>query len=122
MEFDDILSRALEAARYYHPRLNGEVYTFPKPANGLTEGPEATSARENFCRIALNWLDRLAPNGEFEKGPLTIRQLRSQISRVDHVLVPPAIILAMAIYRCLEFSVGSRDVWLGTLWNDPVPV
>jgi hypothetical protein len=79
-EFDEILSEALDAARYYHPRLSAGVYVFPKPANAteLTE-PVASQLRERRCRIAMTWLERLSTNGEFDKGAISISQLRSRI-------------------------------------------
>lgn len=123
-EFDELLSKALEAARYYYPRLNGKVYIFPKPANGMvSEEPTASLAREEYCRVALNWLDRLAPNGNFDGGRITIGQLRSRILRTDRIQIPREIILAMAVYKCFEISVGEYDVWLGgPSWDGPIPI
>jgi hypothetical protein len=121
-EFDEILSKALEVARYYHPRLNAEIYAFPKPASG--RGPAelaASSVRERYCRIAMLWLERLSKNGEFDKGAITIGQLRSQIFCTERILIPREIILAMAVYKCVEICVGGYDVWLGKLWDGPVP-
>ncbi|MGY3371469.1 hypothetical protein ACVWZL_008594 [Bradyrhizobium sp. GM2.4] len=68
-EFDEILSKALEAVRFYHPRLNAEIYAFPKPANRSgNDGLATPSIREIYCRTALLWLDRLSKSGEFETG------------------------------------------------------
>ncbi|MHC2722463.1 hypothetical protein [Bradyrhizobium diazoefficiens] len=121
-EFDEILSKALEAVRFYHPRLNAEIYAFPKPANRSgTEGLATPSIREMYCRTALLWLDRLSKSGEFERGGITIGQLRSQIFCTERILIPSEIILAMAVYKCVEIRVGGYDVWLGSLWDGPVP-
>ncbi|MCK1326654.1 hypothetical protein IVA94_39020 [Bradyrhizobium sp. 156] len=88
-EFDEILSKALEVARYYHPRLNAEIYAFSKLASG--RGPAevaASSVRETYCRIAILWLERLSKNGEFDKGTITIGQLRSRIFCTERILIP----------------------------------
>lgn len=122
-EFDEILSKALEVARYYHPRLNAKIYVFPKATSG--RGPAelaASPVRENYCRIALLWLDRLSKIGKFDTGAITIGQLRSQIFCAERILIPREIILAMAVYRCVEICVGAGDVWLGKLWDGPVPI
>lgn len=121
-EFDEILSKALDAARYYHPRLSAEVYVFPKPANATAPAePAASQLRERRCRIAMTWLEILLTNGEFEKGAITVSQLRSRIFRSDRILIPREIILAIAVYKCVEIFVGGHDVWLGKLWDGPVP-
>ena len=122
MEFDEILSKALEAARYYHPRLNAEIYAFPRVVTGRKRAEfAASSVRESYCRIAMQWIERMSKNGEFEKGAITIGKLRSQIFCTERVLVPREIILAMAVYKCVEIRVGGCDVWLGKLWDGPVP-
>ncbi|MGY3362425.1 hypothetical protein ACVWZK_009088 [Bradyrhizobium sp. GM0.4] len=122
-EFDEILSKALEAVRFYHPRLNAEIYAFPKPANRSgNDGLATPSIREIYCRTALLWLDRLSKSGEFETGAITIGQLRSRVFRAEHIFIPREIILAMAVYRCVEISLAGGNVWLGKLWDGPVPV
>jgi len=122
-EFDEILSKALEAVRFYHPRLNAEIYTFPRPANGSgTDGLATPSVREMYCRTALLWLDRLSKSGEFATGAIKIGQLRSRVFRAERIFIPREIILAMAVYRCVEISVAGGDVWLGKLWDGPVPI
>lgn len=122
-KFDEILSKALEAARYYHPRLNADIYDFPKPTSEPKSAePAGSSVRERHCRVALQWLERLSKNGEFDRGAITIGQLRSQIWSMERILIPREIILAMAVYNCVEICVGGYDVWLGKLWDGPVPV
>ncbi|QIO31375.1 hypothetical protein [Bradyrhizobium sp. 1(2017)] len=122
-EFDEILSKALEAVRFYHPRLNAETYAFPKPANSSGTGGLATpSIREMYCRTALLWLDRLSKSGKFDTGAIAIAQLRSRIFCAERIFIPREIILAMAVYRCVEISVAGDDVWLGKLWDGPVPI
>jgi len=89
MEFDEILSKALEAARYYHPRLNPDIYVFPKPASGPKSAePAGSSVRERHCRVAMLWLERLSKNGEFDRSAITIGQLRSRIWHTERILIP----------------------------------
>ncbi|WP_439358815.1 hypothetical protein [Bradyrhizobium sp. DASA03007] len=122
-EFDEILSKALEAARYYHPRLSAEIYVFPKPVDAARPPePAASQLRERRCRIAMTWVERLLTNGEFDRGGITISQLRCRIFLSERILVPREIILAIAVYKCVEIFVGGHDVWLGKLWDGPVPV
>lgn len=122
-EFDEILSKALEAARYYHPRLSTEVYVFPKPTNTREPAePAASLLRAKCCRVAMAWLERSTTSGEFDRGAITIGQLRSRIFRSDRILIPREIILAMAVYKCVEIFVGANDVWLGELGDDLIPL
>jgi hypothetical protein len=121
-EFDEILSKALEAARYYHPRLNADIYVFPKPMSGPKSAELArSSVRERHCRIAMLWLERLSKSGEFDRGAFTVGQLRSRIWSMERILIPREIVLAMAVYNCVEICVGGYDVWLGKLWDGPIP-
>ncbi len=113
-EFDEILSKALDAARYYYPRLSAEVYVFPKPANAAQPAELAASQlRERRCRIAMTWIERLLTNGEFDKGGITINQLRSRIFLSERIFIPREIILAIAVYKCVEIFVSGHEVWLG---------
>lgn len=122
-EFDEILSKALEAARYCYPRLSTEVYVFPKPTNSKEEPtePAASLFRAKCCRVAMAWLEKLSTSGEFDRAAITIGQLRCQIFLNDRILIPREIVLAIAIYKCVEIFVGAHDVWLGKLWDDPIP-
>ncbi|TPQ42379.1 hypothetical protein C2U70_01590 [Bradyrhizobium guangdongense] len=69
----------------------------------------------------MTWVERLSVNGEFDKGAIAISQLRSRIFRSERILIPREIILAIAVYKCVEIFVGRHDVWLGKLWDEPVP-
>lgn len=122
-EFDEILSKALKAARYYYPRLSREIYVFPKPTTPTEAAePAASLLRAKCCRVSMAWLEKLSASGEFDRGAITIGQLRSRIFRDDSILIPREIILAMAVYNRLEIFVGANDVWLGKMGDDLVPL
>ncbi len=122
-EFDEILSKALKAARYYYPRLSREIYVFPKPTTPTEAAePAASTTRKMLPRLHGMAGEVIGKRRGSDRGAITIGQLRSRIFRDDSILIPREIILAMAVYNCLEIFVGANDVWLGKMGDDLVPL
>jgi len=86
------------------------VCPWPIDETKLPPKEEKALIDEVCCRAAAFWLDKLNANGEFDEMPITAGRLRHRILQHDGVVVPRAVILAVAVSMSFDSGAGQYDV------------
>jgi hypothetical protein len=98
------------------------VCPWPIDETKLPPKGEKALVDEACYRAAAFWLDKLDANGEFDERAITAGRLRRRIPQHDGVVVPRAVILAVAKSKGFDIFTGEYDVWIARLVDDFAPV